>query len=50
MGRTGLFLAEMAIQHFGWEVTKALDWLRQYIPYAVENEEQYQFLLDLHEE
>ena len=48
MGRTGLFLAEMAIQHFGWGVSEAVDWLRQYIPYAVENEDQYQFLLDLH--
>ena len=48
MGRTGLFLAEMVTQHFGWGVTEAVDWLRQYIPYAVENEDQYQFLLDLH--
>ena len=50
MGRTGLFLAEMAIQHFGWEVAEAVDWLRKFIPYAVENEDQYQFLLDLHEQ
>jgi protein-tyrosine phosphatase len=50
MGRTGLFLAEMVIQHFGWGVVEAVDWLRQYIPYAVENEDQYQFLLDLHQE
>jgi protein-tyrosine phosphatase len=50
MGRTGLFLAEMAIQHFGWDVNETVDWLRQYIPYAVENEDQYQFLLDLHEQ
>jgi protein-tyrosine phosphatase len=50
MGRTGLFLVEMVIQHFGWGVSEAVDWLRKYIPYAVENEDQYQFLLDLHEE
>jgi protein-tyrosine phosphatase len=50
MGRTGLFLAEMVIQHFGWDVNETVEWLRQYIPYAVENEDQYQFLLDLHEQ
>ena len=47
-GRTGLFLTEMAIQHFGFDVPQAVAWVRQFVPPAVENEDQYQFLVDLH--
>ncbi len=49
-GRTGLFLTEMAIQHFHLAVREAVVWVRQFVPPAVENNEQYQFLLDLHNE
>lgn len=48
VGRTGLFLAEMVIQHFSMEVHDAIDWLRETLPLAVENDYQYKFLLDLH--
>ena len=47
-GRTGLFLTEMAIQHFGFGVEEAVAWVRLFVPPAVENQDQYQFLLDLH--
>ncbi|MCD4752282.1 MAG: dual specificity protein phosphatase family protein [Anaerolineaceae bacterium] len=49
-GRTGLFITEMAIQHFSLAVAEAVVWVRQFVPPAVENNEQYQFLLDLHNE
>lgn len=48
VGRTGLFLAEFAIQLFGMEVHAAVDWLRETLPLAVENDYQYRFLLELH--
>ncbi|MBN2047530.1 MAG: dual specificity protein phosphatase family protein [Anaerolineaceae bacterium] len=47
-GRTGMFLAEMAIQVLRLPVDDAVHWLREYIPTAVENDYQYQFLRDLH--
>jgi protein-tyrosine phosphatase len=47
-GRTGMFLVEMAIQHFGFDVPQAVAWVRQAVPPAVENQDQYQFLLGLH--
>ena len=47
-GRTGLFITEMAIQHFGFDVHRAVTWIRQFVPPAVENTDQYQFLLNLH--
>ena len=49
-GRTGLFITEMAIQHFNLTVAEAVAWVRQFVPPAVENTDQYQFLLDLHNE
>ena len=49
-GRTGLFITEMAIQHFNFAVAEAVVWVRQFVPPAVENNEQYRFLLDLHNE
>jgi protein-tyrosine phosphatase len=48
VGRTGLFLAELAIQHYGWNVREAVEWLRESLPLAVENDYQYQFLLETH--
>jgi protein-tyrosine phosphatase len=48
IGRTGMFLAELAVQHYGWDVPHAVEWLRASVPLAVENEYQYQFLVDLH--
>ncbi len=49
-GRTGLFITEMAIQHFNLAVVEAVVWVRKFVPPAVENNDQYQFLLDLHNE
>ena len=48
VGRTGLFLTELAVQHYGWDVHKAVEWLRQTLPLAVENDYQYKFLLENH--
>ena len=50
VGRTGLFLAELAIQQYGWPVNDTVRWLRESLPLAVENDYQYQFLLDIHGE
>lgn len=50
VGRTGLFLTELAIQQYGWSVKEAILWLRESIPLAVENEYQVKFLLGLHHE
>ena len=47
-GRTGLFLSEMAVQHFGCSVDEAVAWVRQFVPHAVENEIQLRFLYQLH--
>lgn len=48
VGRTGLFLSELAIQHYGWGVHEAVAWLRETMPLAVENDYQYKFLLENH--
>ena len=44
LGRTGIFAACLAKKAFGWDGEKAVTWLRRYIPGAVENRSQLQFI------
>ena len=44
IGRTGTFLAGMARYHFGYGAEEAIQWIRQYIPNALENEKQTAFM------
>ncbi len=46
IGRTGSFAACLAKMVFGMTGTAAVAWVRQFIPDAVENAAQYQFVLD----
>ena len=46
IGRTGTFLACLAKMVFGMTGTAAISWVRDFIPEAVENAAQYQFVLD----
>lgn len=46
MGRTGLFMASLAKQVLGLSGEEALQWIRHYIPHAVETPEQPRLLLD----
>ncbi len=46
IGRTGMFTACMAKQALGLNGREAVDWVRQYVPEAVENPRQYQFVWD----
>lgn len=43
-GRTGTFLACMAMLHLGMDGTQAIRWVRQFIPPALENEQQLAFV------
>ena len=45
LGRTGTLLACMAKRHLALDGQGAIDWVRQYIPDALENSEQEQFVL-----
>ncbi len=45
-GRTGIFAACLAKVVFNLPAEKAVYWLRQYIPRAVENQVQYEFVSD----
>jgi protein-tyrosine phosphatase len=45
IGRTGLFLAELAKQAMDMPGEDAIDWVRTYIPGAVETTEQKEFIL-----
>lgn len=44
IGRTGTFLAGMARLHFGWQGEQAVDWVRQFVPNALENHVQVEFI------
>lgn len=46
IGRTGTFTACLAKMVFGVTGDAAIAWVRKFIPEAVENEAQYQFVLD----
>jgi protein-tyrosine phosphatase len=45
IGRTGLLLALLAKRGFGFSGEEALQWVRYYIPYAVETPEQQRLVL-----
>jgi protein-tyrosine phosphatase len=45
IGRTGLFMAALAKQVLGLSGAEALQWIRYYIPHAVETPEQQRLLL-----
>lgn len=44
-GRTGTFLACLARRVFGFDGNRAIDWIREYVPPALENPDQLQFVL-----
>ncbi len=44
-GRTGTFLACLARRVFGFDGNRAIDWVREYVPPALENPDQLQFVL-----
>ena len=46
IGRTGLFMAYLAKRCLGLSGTEALQWVRRYIPRAVETPEQQRLVLD----
>ncbi|OJX40627.1 MAG: hypothetical protein BGO78_06490 [Chloroflexi bacterium 44-23] len=46
IGRTGLFLATLAIERFDWLPIDAILWTRSFIPGAIGMEEQYRFVAD----
>lgn len=46
IGRTGVFLACLAHRRFGFSATQAVKWVREYIPNALENQRQVQFVRD----
>ena len=45
-GRTGMFLACLARRLDGFEGSEAIDWVRGFVPGAVETVEQEQFVID----
>lgn len=44
LGRTGLILALIAMKTFGYEPTQAVEWVRKFVPRAVETPTQHTFL------
>lgn len=46
IGRTGLFVACMAKQAWGMSGEQAIEWVRQYIPQAVETDAQRQLMME----
>jgi protein-tyrosine phosphatase len=47
IGRTGLFMACLARRVMGCTGNEAVSWVRQYIPHAVENEDQMKMVIGL---
>lgn len=45
VGRTGLFLACLGKRHFGYDGYEAMEWIRSFIPDAIESKAQEKFLL-----
>ncbi len=45
VGRTGVFMAHLAKRIFGFSGRQAIQWVRQYIPNALESEEQTNFVI-----
>ncbi len=48
LGRTGMFAACLAKQVFDFDGPAAVDWVRAYIPGAVENQRQFRFVDQFH--
>jgi protein-tyrosine phosphatase len=48
-GRTGTFLACMAVKVFGMPGYEAIEWVRDFVPHAVENEDQIEFIINFGE-
>ncbi len=46
LGRTGIFMACLAKRHFDMDGQAAINWVRQYVPGAMENTLQEQFVKD----
>ncbi len=46
IGRTGTFLAVLAIKRFKWQPLDAILWVRNFIPGAIETEKQIRFVAD----
>jgi len=46
LGRTGIFMACLAKRHFDMNGRQAIDWVRQFVPGAMENPLQEQFVMD----
>jgi protein-tyrosine phosphatase len=46
IGRTGIFMACLAVKIWNYSGEQAVEWIRQFIPEAVENPNQYQFVLN----
>lgn len=46
VGRTGIFLASLGKRQLDLSGQEAIDWVRQFIPEALENPQQEQFVLD----
>jgi protein-tyrosine phosphatase len=46
IGRTGTFLACLAKQRFDFNGRESIDWIRKYIPSALENEQQENYVRD----
>jgi protein-tyrosine phosphatase len=44
IGRTGLFLACLAKHHFQFQGSEAVEWVRRYLPGAVEDRSQHQLV------
>lgn len=46
LGRTGIFLACLAKHHLNYDGRHAIQWVRKYIPSALENPAQEQFVIE----
>lgn len=44
IGRTGMFVACLARELWGWDAAKARGWVRQFIPFAIESDLQMEFV------
>ena len=46
LGRTGTFMACLASLYFGIDGNRAIGWVREFIPHAMENEAQERFVVE----
>ena len=47
IGRTGTLLACLAKRYLTLDGQEAIDWVRKFVPNALENQEQEQFVIDV---